>query len=81
MGYMKQLMLNGVLKIPYDPELIAEINVEKFNLTKSGQIVFSHPENSHDDRLWTLALAVWASKKQSVRVWRGRRILNRRLPE
>ena len=62
LGYLKQEMLQRKILIPYDAELIAEINVEEFNLTKEGQIKFSHPEGTHDDRLWALALAVYASR-------------------
>ena len=61
LGILKQKMQLGQIKIPYDADLIAEINIEKFELTKDGQIKFSHPEGTHDDRLWALALAVYAS--------------------
>ncbi|MEM2293176.1 MAG: terminase family protein [Nitrososphaerota archaeon] len=75
LGYMKQLMQNGKLFIPYDSDLITEINVEKFELSKSGQIKFSHPEGTHDDMLWALALAVYASKSQPVSAVKGRSII------
>jgi len=81
LGYMKQQMQNCVeacgnpkcnhlrlLRIPYDPEVIAEINLEKFELTKDGQIKFSHPEGTHDDRLWAIALAVYASRESETPV-------------
>ena len=44
---MKNLMEQNALAIYYDAELIAEINVERFELTKAGQIQFSHPEGNH----------------------------------
>jgi len=62
LGYLKQQMQNDVIQIPYDSDLIAEINVERFELMKGGQMQFSHPEGTHDDRLWALALAVWATR-------------------
>jgi len=64
LGYLKQQMQNGVIQIPYDSDLIAEINVERFELMKGGQMQFSHPEGTHihDDRLWALALAVFATR-------------------
>ncbi len=62
MFYLRQLMEEGRLRIPYDPELINEINAERFQLTKTGQTQFSHPTGTHDDRLWALALAVHAAK-------------------
>ncbi|MEM2909816.1 MAG: terminase family protein [Nitrososphaerota archaeon] len=54
--------------IPYpeDSELvrriIAELNVEKYALTKEGSIKFYHQEGTHDDVFWSMALAVYASK-------------------
>ncbi|MEM2589558.1 MAG: hypothetical protein QXT44_07175, partial [Candidatus Bathyarchaeia archaeon] len=60
--WLKQCMVEKRLKIPYDPELIAELNIERFELTKDGKIKFSHPEGSHDDRFWSLALAVYAAR-------------------
>lgn len=62
LGYMKNLMEQEALSLYYDAELIAEINVERFELTKAGQIQFSHPEGTHDDRLWALALGVYATR-------------------
>jgi len=64
LGLLKQKMQEGQLSIPYDPDLIAEINLEKFELSREGLIHFSHPEGTHDDRLWALALAVYAASRQ-----------------
>src|SRR2546426_7301074 len=33
-------------------------------LMKSGQLQFSHPSGTHDDSLWALALAVYASRPE-----------------
>jgi phage FluMu gp28-like protein len=79
LGYMKQQMQNCVeqcgnqkcnhprlFQLPYDNEVIAEINLEKFELTKDGHIKFSHPEGTHDDRLWAIALAVYASRESEA---------------
>ena len=62
-SHLKQLMVEGRLKIPYDPDLIAELNTERFELTKEGKIKFSHPEGTHDDRFWSLALACYAARQ------------------
>jgi len=59
---MKQRMREGLLRIPYDRQLLDELNVERYQLTKTGHIVFSHPEGTHDDRFWALALAVYAAE-------------------
>jgi len=49
--------------MPYDSDLIAELNVERYELTKGGQLQFSHLPGTHDDRLFAVALAVYASKE------------------
>ena len=58
---MKRKMEKGQLRIPYDSELINEINVERYEQTQTNQTKFSHPNGTHDDRLWALALAIYAS--------------------
>ncbi|MEM0050712.1 MAG: terminase family protein [Candidatus Bathyarchaeia archaeon] len=68
LGILKQKMQNDLIRIPYDAELIAEINIEKFELTKEGQIKFSHPEGTHDDRLWAFALAVYAASQSAGQI-------------
>jgi phage FluMu gp28-like protein len=60
----KKKMEEGKLLIHYDWELINEINIERYELTKTGQIQFSHPNGTHDDRLWAIALAVQASRPE-----------------
>ncbi len=62
MVYLRQAMETGRLRIPFDRELINEMNVERFRLNKTGQKEFYHPDGTHDDRLWALALAVYASR-------------------
>ena len=62
MTFLKQKMLNQQISIYHDNELIAELNIEKFEVTKEGRIKFSHPAGTHDDMLWAFALAVYAAK-------------------
>jgi len=64
MVFLKQKMLNQKLQIYYDPQLIAELNVERFEVTRDGRLRFSHPAGTHDDTLWALALAVYATKRE-----------------
>ena len=64
-NWLKQLMTEKRLKIPYDPELIAELNIERYQLTKEGKIRLTHPEGTHDDRFWSLALATYATRTQT----------------
>ncbi|MEM5867277.1 MAG: hypothetical protein QXG39_05095, partial [Candidatus Aenigmatarchaeota archaeon] len=63
LGNLKTIMENKRLAIPYDSELIAELNTERFELTKSGHYQFSHPEGTHDDMLWALALAAYGAER------------------
>jgi hypothetical protein len=63
-------MRAGEVKIPYAPsrkledvDLTAELNIEKYELMKTGHLRFSHPEGGHDDVFWSMALAVYASVK------------------
>ena len=63
LGHLKQLMQNQLFTYPFDVNLTSELNVERFELTKTGQIQFSHPEGTHDDILWAVALAVYASRE------------------
>lgn len=57
MDYLRGLLVKRQLRLVYDPELLAEMNCEKFELSKQGKMMFSHPAGTHDDRLWALALA------------------------
>ncbi len=62
MTHLRQLMEQDRLHIPYDPDLINEMNAEQFEYTKTGQTLFSHSSGTHDDRLWALALAGYAAR-------------------
>jgi len=55
---LKKEMEERLLHIFYDSDLINEMNSERYEMTNTGQIKFSHPRGTHDDRLWALALAV-----------------------
>jgi phage FluMu gp28-like protein len=63
LGHLREQMQTGKLSMPYDSQLIAEIHCEKYELTKDGHTRFSHPEGTHDDRLWALALACMSTRK------------------
>jgi phage FluMu gp28-like protein len=65
---LREKMRQKAFLIPYEPvrkkqdiDLCSELNVEKYELMKTGHIRFSHPEGSHDDIFWATALAVYAS--------------------
>ncbi len=46
---------------PYRSDICTELNRERYNLLKDGTIGFSHPYGTHDDVLWSIALAVYAT--------------------
>lgn len=64
MDVLKRQMQDGHLHIPPDPELLNEMSNERVQLSKSGQLQFSHPAGTHDDRFWALALAVYAARNE-----------------
>ncbi len=45
---------------PYRGEICTELNVERYNLNKDGTIGYHHPQGTHDDVFWAIALAVYA---------------------
>ncbi len=58
---LKIVMEQRRISVPYHLRLCQQINEQKCAYTKSGHLQFSHPEGSHDDMLWSLALAAWAA--------------------
>jgi phage FluMu gp28-like protein len=63
---LRDRLAGGKLRIPYDRNLINELNVERYQLTKTGRIAFSHMSGTHDDRFWALALAAYAATKEAL---------------
>jgi len=51
------------LHIPFDVDLFHELNVERYELAKTGKILFNHPDGTHDDRFWAVALSVYADEQ------------------
>ena len=55
-------------ELPYDQDVHAELNVVQWEQSPGSEIyTFSHPEGSHDDRFWAIALAVYAVEKSPPR--------------
>jgi phage FluMu gp28-like protein len=50
---------------PYRGDVCTELNVERYDLRKDGTIGFSHPNGTHDDVFWSIALAVYATAELS----------------
>lgn len=55
--------LRPLLHIPFDPDLFHELNLERYELSKSGKLLFNHPQGTNDDRFWALALAIYSVNK------------------
>jgi Phage terminase-like protein, large subunit len=67
-GLLKQRMMNKQFyypllswERPYRGDLCTELNVERYELRRDGNIGFSHPQGTHDDVFWSIALAVYAT--------------------
>jgi phage FluMu gp28-like protein len=60
---LKIVMEQNRLAIPYHRQLSEQINEQQYSYSKSGHLQFSHPENSHDDMLWALALSVYGARE------------------
>jgi len=67
-GLLKQRMANGKFyyplmnwERPYRGDICSELNVERYELRKDGAIGYSHPNGTHDDVFWSIALAVFAT--------------------
>jgi phage FluMu gp28-like protein len=65
---LKQRMSNGKFfypllnwERPYRGDVCSELNVERYDLRKDGAIGYSHPNGTHDDVFWSIALAVFAT--------------------
>ena len=59
-GDGRPIGLRPLLHIPYDPELLNELNTPTYQLAKPGKIHYSHSTGTHDDRFWAAALAVYS---------------------
>ena len=56
---LQLLLEQGRIKIPDDPELIAQLEAAVWDQTPGGRSKVVVPEPMHDDHLMSLALAVW----------------------
>jgi phage FluMu gp28-like protein len=57
--HLAVLLEQDKIKIPNDPDLLAELDAIQWELTDSGKTRISTVEGMHDDRVMSLALAVW----------------------
>jgi phage FluMu gp28-like protein len=67
---LKLQMEQQKLAIPYNKQLIQQINEQQYTYNKNGHLQFTCPPNTHDDQLWALALAAYASKTEPTpKLW------------
>ena len=59
---LKLTMEQQRIAIPYDKAICQQINDQQYAYTGNGKLTFTHPQNTHDDQLWALALAAQAAR-------------------
>jgi hypothetical protein len=62
---LKLAMQKNKLRLPYNRQLIEQINQQQYEYTKTGHLTFTHPQGTHDDQLWALSLATYATTHQT----------------
>jgi phage FluMu gp28-like protein len=62
---LKLVMEQNRLRLPYNRQLIEQINQQQYEYSKTGHLTFSHPQGTHDDQLWALSLATYATPHQT----------------
>ncbi len=71
LGKLKLALEKGKLTLPRDSSrLLVQITAQRCEPTVSGALKFTHPAGTHDDQLWSLALAVYASHQRTPPAFR-----------
>jgi hypothetical protein len=65
LNHLKLTMQQNKLKLPYNRQLIEQINQQQYEYSKNGHLTFSHPQGTHDDQLWALSLATCSTTHQT----------------
>jgi hypothetical protein len=65
---LQMLLEQDKIKIPDDEELLDELRSAQYELTPSGNVTVQVPDNKHDDRIMSLALAVWQLPQNPIQV-------------
>jgi len=66
MTELRLAMENHQLIIPQNTHLLSQITSQQCKPSNSGQLLFTHPPQSHDDLLWALALANHATLEKTI---------------
>ena len=64
---LQMLLEQDKIKIPNDQVLIDELKSMTYELNALGNTVIKVPDGKHDDRIMSLALAVWDSPAEPIR--------------
>lgn len=64
MTSLKLAMEQMRLRMPRLRRQFGQINEQQYANAPSGHLSFSHPAGGHDDQLWSLGPAVYASTKE-----------------
>ena len=56
--------LRPILHMFFDPDLYHELNVERYELSRSGKLLFNHPQGTNVDLFWATALAVYTAEQE-----------------
>jgi Terminase RNaseH-like domain/Terminase large subunit, T4likevirus-type, N-terminal len=62
---LQMLLEREEIHFPNIPELIHELQIYQYEMTKSGNMTYNAPKGAHDDCVMSLGLACWALKEQA----------------
>lgn len=65
---LQMLLEMDKIKIPDDEELLDELRSAQYELSPTGNVTVKVPDNKHDDRIMSLALAVWQTPQNPIHV-------------
>jgi len=62
---LRALMEQKKIQLPNNRKLILQLNSLRYQISKTGNLLFESPEKEgvHDDYLWALALACYAARR------------------
>lgn len=65
---LQMLLEQDKIKIPNDDVLITELKSMSYSLNENGTTSIQVPDGKHDDRIMSLALAVWQIPQQPIHI-------------
>lgn len=67
LNHLAMLIEQDKIKIPNDEGLIGELESFRYELSERGKLRIGAPEGLHDDRVMSLALAVWGQTEPTIK--------------